>query len=62
MTFTGVAGYRPFSWRTDYPRWDWRIFGELTAERAGMFRWQNAPIAESARGRCSRTERWASTA
>ena len=34
LTFTGVAGYRPFSWRTDYPRWDWRIFGELTAERS----------------------------
>jgi hypothetical protein len=47
VTFTGVAGYRPFSWRTDYPRWDWRIFGEVTAERSGVFRWQNAPIAES---------------
>jgi hypothetical protein len=30
-----VYGYRPQAWRTDYPRWDWRIFGELTAERSG---------------------------
>ena len=30
-----VYGYRPRSWRTDYPRWDWRVFGELTAERSG---------------------------
>jgi hypothetical protein len=35
LTGTAVYGYRPFSWRTDYPRWDWRVFGELTAERAG---------------------------
>ena len=35
LTWTAVYGYRPFSWRTDYPRWDWRVFGELTAEQAG---------------------------
>jgi hypothetical protein len=35
LTYTAVYGYRPFSWRTDYPRWDWRIFGEFTGERAG---------------------------
>src|SRR5215471_2186486 len=35
LTYTAVYGYRPFSWRTDYPRWDWRIFGEFTGERTG---------------------------
>jgi hypothetical protein len=35
LTYTAVYGYRPQSWRTDYPRWDWRIFGEFTGERAG---------------------------
>src|SRR5438309_7669182 len=28
VTGTVVYGYRPRSWRTDYPRWDWRVFGE----------------------------------
>jgi hypothetical protein len=40
LTWTTVYGYRPFSWRTDYPRWDWRVFGELTAEQAGTLRRQ----------------------
>jgi hypothetical protein len=35
LSYTAVYGYRPQSWRTDYPRWDWRIFGEFTGERAG---------------------------
>ena len=35
ITYTAVYGYRPLSWRTDYPRWDWRIFGEFTGEQAG---------------------------
>ncbi len=35
LTYTAVYGYRPLSWRTDYPRWDWRIFGEFTGERIG---------------------------
>ena len=35
LTYTAVYGYRPLSWRTDYPRWDWRIFGEFTGEHAG---------------------------
>jgi hypothetical protein len=38
LTYTAVYGYRPLSWRTDYPRWDWRIFGEMTGERAGQIR------------------------
>src|SRR5215469_6536024 len=40
LTYTAVYGYRPFSWRTDYPRWDWRIFGEFTGERAGSLQRQ----------------------
>ncbi len=42
LTYTLVYGYRPESWRTDYPRWDWRIFGELTgrADRAAATRKQ----------------------
>lgn len=47
ITGTAVAGYRPFSWRTDYPRWDWRIFGEFTGERVGLFHWQNAAVEGS---------------
>jgi len=35
LTYTAVYGYRPLSWRTDYPRWDWRVFGEFTGERTG---------------------------
>ncbi len=35
LSYTAVYGYRPLSWRTDYPRWDWRVFGEFTGERSG---------------------------
>jgi hypothetical protein len=35
LFYSAVYGYRPPSWRTD-TGWDWRIFGELTGERAGM--------------------------
>ncbi|MDQ6663298.1 MAG: hypothetical protein M3Z23_02770 [Acidobacteriota bacterium] len=35
FTYNLVYGYRPQSWRTDYPRWDWRVFGEVAGERAG---------------------------
>lgn len=35
LSYTAVYGYRPLSWRTDYPRWDWRVFGEFTGERTG---------------------------
>jgi hypothetical protein len=40
LSCTAVYGYRPLSWRTDYPRWDWRIFGEFTGERAGTLQRQ----------------------
>ncbi|MDP8980867.1 MAG: hypothetical protein M3O35_09775 [Acidobacteriota bacterium] len=34
LYYSAVYAYRPPSWRTD-TGWDWRIFGELTGERAG---------------------------
>ncbi len=48
LTYTAVYGYRPFSWRTDYPRWDWRVFGEFTGERTGMLQRQNFEVPGSA--------------
>ena len=47
LSYTAVYGYRPLSWRTDYPRWDWRIFGELTGERTGALQRQNAELPGS---------------
>jgi hypothetical protein len=44
LTYTLVYGYRPQSWRTDYPRWDWRIFGELTGEHSGLLEKQNVQL------------------
>jgi hypothetical protein len=35
LFYSAVYGYRPPSWRTD-TGWDWRIFGEITGERAGI--------------------------
>ena len=34
LFYSAVYAYRPPSWRTD-SGWDWRIFGELTGEKAG---------------------------
>ncbi len=47
LSYTAVYGYRPFSWRTDYPRWDWRVFGEFTGERTGSVQRQNAVVTGS---------------
>ncbi len=47
LTYTAVYGYRPLSWRTDYPRWDWRIFGEFTGERTGTLQRQNLELPGS---------------
>jgi len=47
LTYTAVYGYRPFSWRTDYPQWDWRIFGEFTGERTGTLQRQNLELPGS---------------
>jgi len=44
FSYTAVYGYRPLSWRTDYPRWDWRVFSEFTGERSGMLQRLNALV------------------
>ncbi len=44
LTYTAVYGYRPLAWRTDYPRWDWRVFGEFTGERTGAPSRQNVEV------------------
>jgi hypothetical protein len=48
LTYTVVYGYRPESWRTDYPRWDWRIFGELTGEHTGLLERQTIQVPGTA--------------
>jgi hypothetical protein len=47
LSYTAVYGYRPLSWRTDYPRWDWRVFGELTGERTGTLQRQRMELQGS---------------
>jgi hypothetical protein len=47
LSYTAVYGYRPLSWRTDYPHWDWRIFGEFTGERAGALQRQTVELPGS---------------
>jgi hypothetical protein len=47
LSYTAVYGYRPLSWRTDYPRWDWRVFGELTGEQTGTLQRQNVDVPGS---------------
>ena len=47
LSYTAVYGYRPLSWRTDYPRWDWRVFGEFTGERTGSLQRQNFDVPGS---------------
>lgn len=34
LSYSVVWGYRPPRWRTEYPHWDWRLFAEMTGERA----------------------------
>jgi hypothetical protein len=47
LSYTAVYGYRPLAWRTDYPRWDWRVFGEFTGERTGTLQRQNLEVPGS---------------
>jgi hypothetical protein len=47
LFYSLVYGYRPQSWRTDYPRWDWRLFGELTGERGGSLQAGGIELARS---------------
>lgn len=44
LLYSVVWGYRPPAWRTDYPRWDWRLFVEMTGENAGKVRRGGADI------------------
>lgn len=34
FTYSAVWGYRPPAMRHEYPRWDWRLFAELSGERS----------------------------
>lgn len=38
FAYSGVWGYRPPALRKEYPHWDWRLFLEMTGERAGTLR------------------------
>jgi hypothetical protein len=47
LFYSFVWGYRPQVWRTDYPRWDWRIFVESTGERSNNFRLDGIELPET---------------
>lgn len=38
FSYSAVWGYRPPAMRHEYPRWDWRVFAELTGERSSQAR------------------------
>lgn len=38
LSYSAVWGYRPPPLRKEYPHWDWRLFIELTGEKAGTVR------------------------
>jgi hypothetical protein len=44
VTYSAVWGYRPPAWQKEYPRWDWRMFAELTGDRAGTMRHAGSPM------------------
>jgi hypothetical protein len=46
LSYTLAYAYRPRSWRTD-TGWDWRVFGELTGERAGSIRRAGMSLPDS---------------
>lgn len=43
-----VWGYRPPSWRKDYPSWDWRLFAELTGEKSSAIKMDGLKMPETA--------------
>jgi hypothetical protein len=57
LSYTAVYGYRPLAWRTDYPRWDWRVFGEFTGERTGTLQRQDFEVPGSEAKQMSRSQR-----
>jgi hypothetical protein len=46
LFYSAAYAYRPPSWRTD-KGWDWRIFGELTGEKAGQFQRAGVMLPQS---------------
>ena len=34
LFYSLVWGYRPKTWQKEYPHWDWRLFAEMTGEKA----------------------------
>lgn len=38
LFYSAAWGYRPPAWQKEYPHWDWRLFAELTGERASQLR------------------------
>lgn len=42
--YSFVWGYRPPALRKEYPDWDWRVFAEITGERAGTMRRQGIDV------------------
>lgn len=47
ISYSAVYGYRPYFWRTDYPRWDWRLFAEFTGERGGAIHRMGMEVPDS---------------
>jgi hypothetical protein len=48
LSYSVVYGYRPPKWRTEPNKWDWRIFGELTGEKAGRVEQVGVLLRDSA--------------
>ena len=44
LDYSLVYGYRPPKWRRSPDKWDWRLFGELVAERSNRFSQGNVAV------------------
>jgi hypothetical protein len=44
LSYSLVYGYRPPALRKDYPRWDWRVFAEMTGEAWSRAQQSGAPL------------------
>ena len=48
LFFYSVAwGFRPDSWRKEYPSWDWRMFVEATGEKFGDLQINNITLTDT---------------
>jgi hypothetical protein len=47
LFYSFAWGYRPDSWRKEYPAWDWRMFVEATGERFGDLRINNLTLTDT---------------